>query len=238
MVGKIVGKMVGKREKRSGWQVKALLLAEGVSQLLVVFSILEEGTWNRYGSFAAACLAGCLVTVPVAGSMWAEDAFYHTVLYAYGRTAAFTMYAAAFWLFLSQIPVMLRLLAEVMLQELGFLDEGGGSFPGTVLLFLPFLISSAVNALFYLRKVFLRLYQEGAVCCRALRQPWIRNMRDFFWWALVAFACVLAAGFRDRYSAAGFYCAYNWLILPSFFVLLTAACLCRKFHKRSGHNTV
>ncbi len=211
--------MVVNRVKISARQVNALILAEGISKFCVLLPILTTGAWRGrgLGLFTAACIAGCFVTSLLERCMWAEDTFFHTVFYNYGRKATLALYFAAFWFFLAQIPVMLRISAEIMLHY--FRVVSGDGILKYSFFFLPFLISSALNALFYMRKIFIRLYREGVSCCKAMQKTWILNIRDWVWWGLVLLALVLALGFRDRYAMAGFYCAYNWQIMAGFFLL-------------------
>ena len=226
--------MVIKRDRISARQLNALVLAEGVSKFCVLLPILTAGGWKGIGLglFTAACLAGCFVTGLLERFMWAEDTFFHTLFYVYGRKVTLVSYFAVFWFFMAQIPVMLRISSEIMLHYFRIV-------PGDQLLkysffFLPFLISSALNALFYMRRVFVRLYKEGTGCCRALQKAWILNVRDWLWWGLVLLVCVLAIGFRDRYAMAGFYCAYNWQLMSALFLLFWIFFLFRKRHMSSN----
>ncbi|MDO4320933.1 MAG: hypothetical protein Q4C61_00265 [Lachnospiraceae bacterium] len=212
----------------SSRQVNAIVLAEGVARFCVLLPILTTGVWRGrgLGIFTAACLAGCLVTGLLERCMWAEDTFFHTLFYTQGRRLTLVSYAAVFWFFLAQIPVMLRMASEIMLYYIKLVPADGilkYSF-----FFLPFLISSALNAFFYMRRIYLRLYGEGIGCCGALQRTWILRIRDWIWWVLVLAACALAAGFRDRYAMAGFYCAYNWQLMVCVFLLLWIFSVFRK----------
>lgn len=208
-----------RREKITARQVNALLMAEGISKFCILLPILVTGNWRgrALGIFTAACLAGCFVAAFAERWMWAEDTCYHTLLYTHGRKIALAVYAALFWFFIAQIIVMLRLAAEVLLYYFGMTAREGMLVYSFI--FLPFLISSGLNALFYVRRLFLRLYQEGTECSPLLQRDWIFRIRDWIWWAMVVLLCAMAAGFRDRYSLAGFYCAYNWEIMAALFVL-------------------
>ncbi len=220
--------MAVNRVKISARQINALILAEGISKFCVLLPILTIGIWRGrgLGLFTAACAAGCLITSFLERCMWAEETLFQTVYYNYGRKTVLALYFALFWFFLAQIPVMLRISAGIMLHY--FRAVSGDGILKYSFFFLPFLISCALNTLFYMRKLYIRLYKEGVNCCKALQKTWILNIRDWLWWGLVLLVLALALGFRDQYSVAGFYCAYNWQVMCGFFLAAWLAAAVRR----------
>lgn len=217
-----------------------LTAAENITKFCVLFPVLARGAWQgrSLGIFTAACLAASFAVLFLERRMWAEDEVFRRLVRSWGRKPALLLETFAFWFFLAQAPVMLRFAGEILrysmenaagsslLRAAGEAQDYG--FFRYSFFFLPFLISSSWNSMCYMRRIYLRLHMEGAQCHPALRQSWYYRLREVIWWAIVFLAVVLAVSFRDGYSAAGFYCAYNWELIPGF---LAAACifaLCRR----------
>ena len=221
-------------------QVNALVLAENLAKLCIMLPLLINGVWQgrALGVFVFFCLLGAFALGLCERWMWAEDTFFHTVLYKWEIKAVFAMYGALLFFFMAQVPVMIRLSAEVLSACFGY-GKGLGRYD---IFFLPFLISSAFNSFFYMRKAYLRIWwcteklggelpdfagigqKLGTFFSMWPFQEWV-------WWGAVFVLCTSAFGFRDKFCAVGFYCAYLWEILP---LTLVFFCIFFVFLKKWG----
>ena len=92
-------------------QVNALVLAENLAKLCIMLPLLINGVWQgrALGVFVFSCLLGAFALGLCERWMWAEDTFFHTVLYKWEIKAVFAMYGALLFFFMAQVPVMIRL---------------------------------------------------------------------------------------------------------------------------------
>lgn len=206
-------------------QMNMLRMAEGVSRFGAVMPLLLKSglTGRRLGIFTASCAAGALITSLAERRMKGGGCR----AAAGGKYSGTAAQIAVFWLFAAQVPATLYFAADIM----AFYRAGApdGVYPAYAFLFLPFLISAFANALFRLRRSFMRLYRSGWHRCGAAAG-------ELLWGLFAASLTTLAAGFRDRYAAAGFYCAYGWQALPGLLLLIGAVRLAGRIKLRHRTN--